>query len=305
MSIASAPDARVRHASSSVAASPRELPLFVIPLLGALLWSYWPTLFDLWREWQNDPNYSAGQLVPLAAAYLLWTRWKDISLTRGAPCWWGAALLLIAELLRAAGLLFLYESAERLAFLLAVAGATLWIAGRRTFWELRWILIFLCLMVPFPGKIHNLISGTLQDAATAGAVFSLELLGVDVLQEGHVLVLNGATPVAVAEACSGLRMLTAFIMVAAAMAFLVDRSPLQRALLVASSIPVAILCNLIRLVVTALLFMWTDSATAELFLHDFAGVTMMPLAVMLLMGELAFLKQLFPDKSPPVSPRSR
>lgn len=288
--------------AASTAAAPADLPqkslLFAVPILVATVWSYWPTLSNLWREWQNDPNYSAGQLVPLAAVYVIWARWKSLSKALGPPCWWGIGLILLAEIARLLGLLFLYESGERYAFLLSLAGLTLLVGGRRLFWEARWILVFLVLMVPFPGKLHNLISGRLQDGATSGAVFTLELLGVDVLREGHVLVLNGATPVAVAEACSGLRMLTAFIMVAAVMAFLVERSVWQRATLVISSIPVAIICNLIRLVVTALLFMWTDSATAELFLHDFAGVLMMPLAVAMLIGELSFLRQLFPPESP-------
>ena len=42
-----------------------------LALLVALLWSYWPTLVRLFGDWQDDDNYSVGQLVPLAALYLL------------------------------------------------------------------------------------------------------------------------------------------------------------------------------------------------------------------------------------------
>jgi high-affinity Fe2+/Pb2+ permease len=48
----------------------------------------------------------------------------------------------------------------------------------------------------------------------------------------------------------------------------------------------------VRLVVTALLFMWTTSSIANQFFHDFAGLTMMPLAVFMLMGELWLLSKL-------------
>ena len=85
------------------------------------------------------------------------------------------------------------------------------------------------------------------------------------------MVLNHEVRVAVAEACSGLRMLTAFVVVAAALAYVVNRPRWQKAALVVSSVPVAILCNLARLVATAILFMLVSSEFGERFFHDFAG----------------------------------
>ena len=175
---------------------------------------------------------------------------------------------------------------------LTVVGIVLLVGGRRVAREVRWILVFLLLMVPLPGRIHNLISGPLQNLATAGAVVSLELSGVTVIREGNVMLLNGDVAVAVAEACSGLRMLTAFVVVAATLAYVVKRPFWQKATLVVSSIPLAILCNLIRLVVTAVLYLVASGETAERFFHDFAGLTMMPLAVLLLIGELWIMARL-------------
>jgi len=152
--------------------------------------------------------------------------------------------------------------------------------------------LFLFLCVPLPGRIHNVISGPLQNYATIGAVFVLELFGVTVVREGNVITLNHDTPLAVAEACSGLRMLTAFVVVAATFAFLIKRPRWQKGALMVSSIPVAIVCNLARLVVTAILYLQTDNETAERFFHDGAGLMMMPLAVIALAGELWLLQRL-------------
>jgi exosortase len=148
-------------------------------------------------------------------------------------------------------------------------------------------------MVPLPGQLHNLISGPLQRIATAGAVFLLELFGSVVTRDGNVITLNGNTPLAVAEACSGLRMLTAFVVVGCVFAHGMKRTLPQKALIVFSAVPVAILCNLIRLVITAHLFCHVDSATAEKFFHDFAGWFMMPLAIGLLLIETWVFSHLF------------
>jgi len=264
----------------------------VATLAAVLLWAYWPVLVRLFKDWQSDDDYSVGQLVPLVAIYLIWRDRAELRDLGVSPCWWGLGLIFLAMMAHAYGLLFLYESAERYAFVLAVAGVVLLVAGWRTFRSVFWILLFLFLMVPFPGRIHNMISGPMQNMATTGSVFLLEVFGVTVSQEGNVILLNGSVPLAVAEACSGLRMLTAFIVVAAAMAFMVNRPRWQKTALVATSIPVAIACNLARLCVTAMLYLVADSETAERFFHDFAGLTMMPIAVFILFGELWLMNKL-------------
>jgi exosortase len=202
------------------------------------------------------------------------------------------AIILLAELVRAFGLVFLFESAERYALVLTIAGLVLFIAGREIFRNLKWHLAFLLLMVPLPGQVHNLISGPLRGCATGGAVIALELIGITVMRDGNLIVLNHDTPLAVAEACSGLRMLTAFVFTAAVMAFLIHRPPWQKAVLLLSSVPIALACNLLRLVATAVLFLAVSGETAERFFHDFAGLTMMPLAILMLLFVLWMMNRL-------------
>jgi len=283
--------------SASAAALPRNAHWPTISLLlAAFTWTFWSTFASLIKDWRTDDNYSVGALVPFAALYLLWADRHRLAYIPLAPCWWGVPLILLGFLSRFLGLVYLFESAERFGMLLAFIGLVVLLAGAAVASKLKWLLFFLFLMFPLPGKIHNLISGPLQTFATKGAVFGLELFGVTVAREGNRLVLNDQTPLAVAEACSGLRMLTAFIVVAYAFAYLVERPAWQKVTLVLSSIPIAIFCNIIRLDVTAALFLFTNSELAEVFFHDFAGLTMMPLAVILLFSELWILnKLLLPD----------
>ena len=281
----------VAHApTSDLAAGLRWVAL--IAVVATFVWSYWPTLTDLMKEWQRDEDYSVGQLVPLAALWLLWHDRARLKTCVIRPCWWGMLVILLAQGARAFGLVQLFQSAERYSLVLTVAGVVLLVAGWQIFRRVGWILLFLFLMVPLPGRVHNMISGPLQDLATIGAVVTLELFGTTVAREGHVMVLNDNVPVAVAEACSGLRMLTAFIVVAATMAYVVNRPRWQRAVLLLSSVPIAIICNLVRLVVTAWLFLVVSGEVAERFFHDFAGWTMMPLAVVFLVAELWIMSRL-------------
>lgn len=264
-----------------------RLVLSVLVLVAITLWSYWPVIADLVGAWQTNDDYSAGQLVPLVVAFLVWrerNRLKQCTLT---PCWGaGIALLILAQTSRICGFLSFRSSPERYALLLSIAGLLLMVAGRQVFRRLLWVLLFLFLMVPLPGRVDNLISVPLRRMATTGAVFVLEAFGIRVSQQGNVVVLNGNMPLAVVEACSGLRMLTAFVIVAAFIAYMVKRAKWQKAVLLASSIPVAVIGNVIRIVATAILMLYVSSEVADKFFHDFAGYVMMPVAVMLLFAEI-------------------
>jgi exosortase len=233
----------------------------------------------------------------------VWIRRKQFRECGLKPCWWGGiALLVLAYAARMYGLLFMFESAERYSLVFTAAGLVLLVAGWQVFRRASWILLFLFLMVPLPGRIHNMISGPLQRLATSGSVFILEAFLPHVSQQGNVVMLNENTPMAVAEACSGLRMLTAFIIVAGFIAYMVKRPGWQKAVLLASSIPVGVVCNIIRIVVTAILMLMVSTQAGEKFFHDFAGVVMMPAAVLLLFGEIWLMDRLIVPE-PPTGPK--
>ena len=264
----------------------------LLAMLAVTVLSYWSISANVFKEWQRSDDYSAGQLVPLIALFLVWRERKTLRRCMLRPCWWGIVLLILAQAARFYGLLFMYESGVRYSMVLTLAGLILMVAGWQVFRSVSWILLFLFLMFPLPGRIHNLINGPLQKMSTTGSVFLLEAFGVRVRQQGNVVMLNEKIPMAVVEACSGLRMLIAFVIVAAFIAYMVNRSRRKKAVLLFSSIPVAIMCNILRLCVTAVLFLLVSAEVAEKFFHDFAGLAMMPIAVLLMFGELWLMDKL-------------
>lgn len=263
-------------------------------LLACLLWGYWQTVTDLINVWRHNQDYSAGQLVPFVAVYLVWRKRRAVRAGGLEPCWWGLGVILLAQMVRLSGGLISMGSLVRYSLPLTIMGLVLTVCGRRAFLELRWVLIFLFLMVPFPARIHQAVSGELQHQATASTTFVLDLAGVNIVRHGNVIELvDHHVNIGVVEACSGLRMLTAFIIVAATVVFLIDSPRWQKAVLMASSVVLAIVCNLARLVTTVVLYVVASDQTAERFFHDFAGLAMMPLAVLLLLLEHLALRRVF------------
>jgi exosortase len=270
-----------------------RLGLAVLALVTITVWAYWWTMVGVFDAWRSNDDYSAGQLVPLVAVFLVWRKRDALRQCTLSPCWWvGVPLLLFAQVAATYGVLSFRFSAERYAFVLTIMALVLLVLGREVFQRLFWILIFLFLMFPLPGRIHGAISDPLQNLATTGSVFLLESTGMRVSQQGNIVMLNDSIPMAVAEACSGLRMLTAFIIVAAFVASVIKRSGLQKVILLVSSIPIAVVCNMLRISLTAVVMLHVSVKVGEKFFHDFAGVVMMPAAVMLIFGLLWLMDHL-------------
>jgi len=262
-------------------------------LVVVTVWSQWSTMMSLLGDWRTDDDYSAGQLVPFVVLFLVWRERKNLSQCVLAPCWWaGAAVLILAQLLRAYGHLSWRLSLCRYALVLNIMGLILLVAGRQLFGRMAWILLFLLLMVPLPEFLHSRISPPLQRMATTGSVFLLEAFGNQVDQQGNVVMLGDNVPMAVAEACGGLRMLSAFVIVAAFIAYMVKRPRWQKGIVLASSIPIAVICNIIRISLTAVIMLYVSVELGEKFFHDFAGLVMMPAAVSLIFGEIWLMDRL-------------
>jgi exosortase len=272
--------------------------LAVAVLTVVFFWSYWPTFEELWSIWLKSDEYSSGLLVPLLALYVLWARRRKIVRTSVQPSLWGLLTFIVAQLVREFGSFFLYASAERLSLILAIAGLTLLLFGWQILWKVGPVLLFLCLMLPLPRPLHNSVTLPLQSLATASSVFCLEMMGYPVAREGNIIHINETT-VAVAEACNGLRMVTAFFVVAGLVVLLVRRLWWEKMIVLLSSLPTALLCNTIRLTVTAIAFTVLTGGNWERVFHDFGGYAMMPLALAVVLLELWLFAKLttIPEKS--------
>lgn len=269
-----------------------RLALASLLFLLVFLWSYGPTLADLWNIWIKSDEYSCGLLVPAIVLYIVWSRRNQLARCHIKPWMMGGLFaFLIAQALRYFGLFFMYSSAERLSVVVTIAAILLLIFGWSLFKKLATLLLFLCLMLPLPKSVESRLTLPLQSWATTSAVFCLETIGYDVTRDGNIIHL-GDTTVAVAEACNGLRMLTAFVVIAGLVVLLIKQSWWEKSILLLSSAPIGLLCNTIRLTLTAIAFTVLKGEFWEKVFHDFGGYAMMPLALALVVLELWILTKL-------------
>jgi len=260
-------------------------------VLIAFLWSYWPGFADLWNLWRRSDEYSSGLLVPFLAVYVLWSRRKPIAQCRIRPSMWGLFVFVAAQGIRLFGLFFMYSSAERLSIVLSVAALVLLLFGWQLLRKVSTVLLFLCLMLPWPNRVQAAVTLPLQHWATSSAVFCLEMVGYEVVREGNVINIGDAS-VAVAEACNGLRMVTAFFVIGGLVVLLIRRTWWEKLIVLVSSLPIALLCNTMRLAITAVFFTVLEGDYWETIFHDFGGYAMMPLALAVVIGELWLLTKL-------------
>jgi len=263
-------------------------------VLAALCWSYWPQLRSLLRIWLSSDEYSSGLLVPLLAIYIVWSRRHQIAKCTIKPSIAGLFGLLSAQLLRYFGLVFMYSSAERFSLVLSIASLVLLLFGWDIFRKLAGVMLFLLLMLPLPRSVHTAIILPLQNWATASAVFCLQAMGYEAIRHGNIVQIND-TSVAIAEACNGLRMATAFLLISAVVVLLVKRPLWEKLTILASSLPIGFTCNTIRLTITAILFTFPGGSDYQWLFHDFFGLAMMPVALLAVVFELWLLSKLMPS----------
>ncbi len=278
----------------TVKTTPKKLQMIAVVCLfgAAYLWAYWTIFAGLVHVWTTDPQYSHALLLPLFALALLWQRRAELSALSRRPSWGGVPLLMAAALAQGVGAYFYSPWLEQMSGLVALAGLCLALGG----WEFVRVIgptgAFLLLMIPLPGRLDKALAGPLQQVATLASANALQTFGFFAHAEGNVILLSDYE-LGVVEACSGLRMLMVFLAVSTAVAILVRRSLLQRLLIIASSIPIAILCNVIRITTSGMMHETAGHEIANLVYHDVAGWLMAPMALVFLGIELLVFHRLF------------
>ncbi len=264
-------------------------------IAAAMLWSFWPTLVELFGEWVHNPQYSHGLLVPAFSVVLLWVR-RDRFPTRAMPApAAGMALLVFGAACRVCGGFMYVDWLEAASLLPCLLGVILAFGG----WPaLRWSaapVLFLIFMIPMPYRTTIWLGFPLQQLATTASTYVLQTLGQPAIAEGNTILIRDFQ-LSIVKACSGLSMLVTFVTFSTAVCLVIKKPISDKLLILLSAIPIALLANVIRIVVTGLMFLHVSNQAATAVFHDAAGWIMMPLALAFLGMELWVLKHLFVDR---------
>jgi exosortase len=283
----------------------RTVILLVIVTSLALMWSYWSTFGELADEWSLNPLYSHGYLVPAFSAVLLWLRRDRMPALPLRPSWWALAFLIAGCAMRLGAAYFYFAWPDRISLLFMLFAVTLALGGWAAF---RWAwpsIAFLFFMLPFPGFVENNLTRPLRHIATLASTNVLQTMGFFAQADGNVIVLSEAE-LGIVEACSGLAMLSTFVALTVGACVVIRRPVWQKLVIVLSSVPIAVLCNVVRISATGIFMEVADKDFAHRFHHQFhdgAGWLMMPLALVLLLVEFKILDLVFEIE--PVQPKSR
>jgi exosortase len=248
----------------------------------------WPAWADIYHIAYVDEEYSHIFIVPLVALYLVWVRRMRFRHYRRSSFAVGPFLILAGWLIGSYGFRHGVQSFWHGGAVLVVLGCIIAVLGKNVLFQFFPAVLVLIFLIPVPGRIRQEVALPLQSWTARTAKVMFETLGIDAEVSGNSLSVNGTT-VTVAEACNGLRMVFALIMVTFAFAFSLPLRQSVRALILVLSPIAAIVCNLIRTVPTVWMFAHTPASVADHF-HNYAGWAMLPCAFLLLYAVIALLR---------------
>jgi exosortase len=261
--------------------------IFLLVAIGA---AYATILPEMVSDWYNDENYSHGFLVPVISAYFLSQNWAELKTTPLRPSNAGLLVIIGSLLLLLLGFIGTEYFTMRSSLVFLVAGVVLYWFGWGILRLAALPIAFLIFMVPIPYIVYDAIAFPLKLLVTQASVAALKILSVPVVSEGNIIMFP-QTVLEVADACSGLRSLMSLITLAVAMAFMTQKSAVKRTILILSAVPVAIVTNMFRVIVTGFLASHFGAAAAEGFFHEFAGMAVFILAMVILFTESVILRK--------------
>lgn len=274
-------------------------------IVGVVFWYLFRNEIDsVVRRWVTDSSWSHGFLIPFFSLYFLNQQKEEILGVESRPNYVGLFFLICAISLY----VFNAVSPSGYAYLRSISmigalGAVVLLLGGWRLVRYTWLaILFLVFAIPLPDRFYRGVTRPMREWAAWVASNLLNVVDgmqasaygvlIDVIYKGQQV-----EPLNVADACSGMRLLTAFLALGVAMAYLHRRPIWQRMILLASTIPIAIFCNIVRVTVTGFIYVLVDPKYTKGIYHDGLGLAMLPLAFVLYWFLAWFMTGLFVEES--------
>jgi exosortase len=253
--------------------------LLILPFLAMMYHKIFPYMVS---QWYDDPNYSHGFIVPIISGYFLYERREELLKAEVAPANTGMLVIIFGLLQYCIGYLAFEHYTMRSSLIVILAGMILFF-GVAVFRIMLLPVLYLFFMVPLPYIVYDTVAFPLKQLVAKYSVEALQHMGVVIIREGNVLLLPETT-LEVADACSGIRSLVSLLALATAFAVFTLKSTVKRVIMVIMAIPIAIFTNGLRVVGTGILAQYWGAKAAEGFFHEFAGLAVFGVALLMLAG---------------------
>jgi exosortase len=217
---------------------------------------YAPVLAGLFQDWIHDLNYSHGLLIPLVSGFFVWSRRRELAGIPLRPSALGLAGVVASAALLVLGTAGAETFTQRVSLIALLASLTVFLAGWGWLRKLAFPLAFLFFAVPMPYVLYYSLTGPMQAFAAKAAIAGLNAVGVPAVAQGNVIHLP-ETSLEVAEACSGIRSLYAFLALGALLARSLAVPLWGRLIVFLTTIPLSVAANAVRV--------WGSGIAAHLF----------------------------------------
>src|SRR5579872_52176 len=278
-----------------------SVPWVTITWFGILLiLCYAPILRHLIYQWSTDEDMGHGFFVPIISGFIAWQRRDELLRQPLKSSNWGWVVLAIGALWELLGSLGAQIVVQRTAFLVSLVGIVLVLGGAKALRILSFPLFLLLFMIPIPAVIYGQITLPLQLFASKVAEMALSALGIPVLRDGNILEL-ASQKLSVVEACSGIRSLLWLSFLSLIYAYFFDNKVWMRYVLLAATVPIAIIANAGRVTITGILSEFrTDLARG--FFHTMEGWVVFLIALVFLIGFHRFVNSVYRRMHPTEGP---
>lgn len=258
----------------------------------ALLVIYLPALIDLVENWYTDANYSHGFLIPVVSGYLLYKKREMLAANVGRVDPAGLWLVILGL-----GMFIVANGAAeyftlRFSLVVTLFGLVYFLFGPKMIRCCWFELAFLVFMIPIPYVIYYAATFPMQLMASKITVAILNVLGAGAVRQGNVIHLGGIS-LEVAEACSGIRSLVSLAALGAIYAYMSLKHGGARTLLFIATAPVAILANVARVFVSAVLAYAASVDVTIEPMHSIMGLIVFVVAFIMLALIAGLLRRIF------------
>ena len=263
-------------------------------LYGCLLLGIYYSSFTwlIIHDWEKEA-YSYCWLILPVVFYLIWLKRDELASTPSEPSWAGLAPICLGIIFFWLGELGGEFFTQYVSFWLILVGICLLHLGWQKLKVIGFALFFILTLFPPPDFINTRIMLQLRLISSKLGVAMIQAYGLPVVRQGNIIDL-GFTKLQVVDACSGLHSLISLVVLCLLIVYFFKDHIWKRAVLLFSSIPLAIFTNSMRIAMTAILFKYFGVEVAEGFFHGFSGLLIFAICIPVLFIEMRFLEKLPP-----------
>lgn len=274
----------------------KKFLLLSLPALACFILMYLSTWEWMYIRWTAADSYSShGFLIPFISAWILWQDRYKIKNMKIQGTWWGFLFLCLGLIIHTLSGLTRVHFTSGFSLVLVLYGMVLLTLG----WEgFRWswfAVFYLLFMLPFPSFWESQFTLELKLIASEASTRILDFLGYIVVREGSIVFFShpvkGVEKLIVGDVCSGLRSLISLLALGVPFVYFIRACWWRKGIMLASLFPVAMFCNVVRIIVLGLVTYHWSAEAASGIIHDVSGLLIFVGDLTLLWGIYNLLKE--------------